>query len=236
MACYHLSDSRSLKAVNMKCLPWSLALVALALSAPSAPAQTPTKVGIINVQGAILATKDGEKARDSIRTRFEPRTKDMEGRMAEVTRLRDQFSKGANTMSADAREKLSRDVDDKQKKYQWDLEDMQNELQQEEQKLVNEIGQRMISVIDEFAKANTFAVVFDVSGQQSPVLWAANGIDVTTQIVELYDKKFGAGGSAPAATGTAPAGTKPGATTAPATTRPATPIVTPRPAVGAPKK
>jgi len=82
MACYHLSDPRSLKAVKMKCVQWSLALVALALAAPSAPAQTPTKVGIINVQGAILATKDGEKARDAIRVRFEPRAKDMEGRMA----------------------------------------------------------------------------------------------------------------------------------------------------------
>ncbi len=215
VACYHLSDLRSLKAVNMKCLQWSLALVALALAAPSAPAQTPTKVGIINVQGAILATKDGEKARDAIRARFEPRAKDMESRMAEVNRLRDQFNKGANTMSADAREKLSREIDDKQKKYQWDSEDMQNELQQEEQKLVNEIGQRMISVIDEFAKANTFAVVFDVSGQQSPVLWAANGIDVTTQIVELYDKKFGVGGgtaATPAAP--APAAAKPAATPA----------------------
>jgi len=211
MACYHLRDLRSLKAVNMKCVQWSLALVALALAAPTAPAQTPTKVGIINVQGAILATKDGEKARDAIRVRFEPRAKDMETRMADVNRLKDQFSKGANTMSADAREKLSREIDDKQKKYQWDSEDMQNELQQEEQKLVNEIGQRMISIIDEFAKANTFAVVFDVSGQQSPVLWAANGIDVTTQIVELYDKKFGTGGGA--ATAAAPAAAKPAATT-----------------------
>jgi len=69
----------------------------------------------------------------------------------------------------------------------------------------------MISIIDEFAKANTFAVVFDVSGQQSPVLWAANGIDVTTQIVELYDKKFGTGGGA--ATAAAPAAAKPAATT-----------------------
>jgi len=214
MACYYLNDLRSLKAVNMKCVQWSLALAAIALAAPSAPAQTPTKVGIVNVQGAILATKDGEKARDAIRARFEPRAKEMEGRMAEVNRLRDQFNKGANTMSAEAREKLSREIDDKQKKYQWDSEDMQNELQQEEQKLVNEIGQRMISVIDEFAKANTFAVVFDVSGQQSPVLWAANGIDVTTQVVELYDKKFGVGGAP--ATSTAPAATKPAATPAPA--------------------
>jgi outer membrane protein len=214
MACYYLNDLRSLKAVNMKCVQWSFALAAIALAAPSAPAQTPTKVGIVNVQGAILATKDGEKARDAIRARFEPRAKEMEGRMAEVNRLRDQFNKGANTMSAEAREKLSREIDDKQKKYQWDSEDMQNELQQEEQKLVNEIGQRMISVIDEFAKANTFAVVFDVSGQQSPVLWAANGIDVTTQVVELYDKKFGVGGAP--ATGTAPAAAKPAATPAPA--------------------
>jgi len=88
-------------------------------AAPTAPAQTPTKVGIINVQGAILATKDGEKARDAIRVRFEPRAKDMETRMADVNRLKDQFSKGANTMSADAREKLSREIDDKQRKYQW---------------------------------------------------------------------------------------------------------------------
>ena len=223
MACYHLRDLRSLKAVNMKCVQWSLAFVALALAAPSAPAQTPTKVGIINVQGAILATKDGEKARDAIRARFEPRAKEMEGRMAEVNRLRDQFSKGANTMSADAREKLSREIDDKNKKYQWDSEDMQNELQQEEQKLVNEIGQRMISIIDEFAKANTFAVVFDVSGQQSPVLWAANGIDVTTQIVELYDKKFGTGGGS-AATTAAPAAT----TAKPPVTTPARPAAAPK--------
>jgi outer membrane protein len=225
MAHYHLTDPRSLKVVKVKSVQWSLTLVALALAAHSAPAQTPSKVGIINMQGAILATKDGEKARDAIRARFEPRAKDMEGRMAEVNRLRDQFSKGANTMSAEAREKLSRDIDDQQKKYQWDSEDMQNEVQQEEQKLVSEIGQRMVSVIDEFAKANTFAVVFDVSGQQSPVLWAATGIDVTTQIVELYDKKFGTGPGTPAATSPAPAPGKPVATPAP-----------PRPATAAPKK
>ncbi len=224
MAHYRLTDSRSLKAVNMKCVQWSLALVALALAAPSAPAQTPSKVAIINVQGAIVATKDGQKAREAIRVRFEPRVKSMESQMAEVNRLKDQFSKGANTMSAEAREKLSRDIDDKQKKAQWESEDMQNDAQQEEQKLVNEIGQRMISVIDEFAKANTFAVVFDVSGQQSPVLWAATGVDVTTPIVELYDKKYGTGGGTPAAS------------PAPAAAKPATTPAAPRPGTVAPKK
>lgn len=177
-------------------IKWGLPLLALASLAPAVPAQTPAKVGIINIQGAILATKDGEKARESIRQKYEPRAKDLEARNAEINKLREQFNKGANTMSADAREKLSREIDDKQKKLQWDSEDLQNELQQEEQKLVNEIGQRMIQIIDEHAKGNGYTIILDVSGQASPVLWAANGIDITTQIVEQYDKKFGAGAAA----------------------------------------
>jgi len=121
--CYYLNDPRSLKNVIMKCVPLTMAVVALGFVAPTAPAQTPNKVGIINMQGAMLATKDGEKARDAIRAKFEPKAKDLEGRMAEINRLQDQFNKGANTMSAEARDRLSRDIDDKKKKYQWDSED-----------------------------------------------------------------------------------------------------------------
>jgi outer membrane protein len=124
-------------------------------------------------------------------------------------------------MSAEAREKLSRDIDDRQKKLQWDSEDMQNELQQEEGKLVNDIGQRLVQVIDEYSKAQNFTIVLDVSGQQSPVIWAANGIDITQQIVDLYDKKFGT---------SAPAAAAPGATPA------AKPAVTPGTPAAAPKK
>ena len=201
-----------------------LGVLALILSAPAVPAQAPpTKVAIINIQGAILATKDGEKARNAIRVKFEPKAKDLEGRNAELQKKREALSKGANTMSAEAREKLTREIDDIQKKLQWDSEDMQQELQAEEGKLVNEIGQRMIQVIDEYAKGQAFAVVLDVSTQQSPVLWAANGIDITQQIVDGYDKKFGTGAAAAAAPGAAPAApaAKPAAPPAAAPKKPA---------------
>lgn len=176
-----------------------LPVLALCLAAPVLRAQSPSKVAIINIQGAILATKDGEKARQQLSTKFEGRTKGMESRAGEINKLRETLSKGANTMSADAREKLTRDIEDKQKRYQWDAEDLQNEIQQEEQKVVSEIGQRVVAIIDEYAKAGGYALVLDVSSQQSPVLWAAAGIDISTEIVQLYDKKHGADAAAPAA-------------------------------------
>jgi len=127
-------------------------------------------------------------------------------------------------MSAEARERLSREIDDKSKKYQWDSEDLQNEMTQEEQKMVNEIGQRMVAIVDEYSKANTLAIVFDVSGQQSPVLWAATGVDITTQIVEGYDKKYGGATAGPATLPTKP--TTPAAK--PPATRPAAPAAAPK--------
>ncbi len=177
----------------------TIRLAAFAAALPALlPAQTPTKVAIINIQGAIIATKDGARARATIQQKFEPRFKQLEAQNNEIQKLRNQLSTLANTASQEVRDKISREIDDKQKKLQWDSEDLQGDLQQEEGKLVNEIGQRMMQIIDEYAKQQGFALVLDVSSQQSPVLWAANGIDITQQIVELYDKRFGAG-EAPAA-------------------------------------
>lgn len=203
-----------------------LPLLALALMAPDASAQAASSgIAIINIQSAILATKDGDKARNEIRTRFEPKAKLMEGRMAEINAKRQTLEKGANTMSAEQRDKLTKEVEDMQKKYQWDAEDMQQELGQSEQKFVSEIGNRMVTIIDEYAKAKNYALVVDVGGQQSPVIWAAAGIDITQAIVEAYDKKFGvstsaAPAAAPGATPAAPAA-KPASTPAAAPKKPA---------------
>lgn len=191
-----------------------LAAFALLAAAPAVQAQqAPTKVAIINIQSAILATKDGEKAREALRVKFESRSKDLESRMVEINKKREALQKSSNTLSAEARDKQTREIEDLQKKYQWDAEDFQSDVQQEEQKLVGEIGNRMISIIDEYSKGQNFALVLDVSSQQSPVLWAASGIEITRDIVELYDKKNPSGATAPAATPTAK----------PATGTPATP-------------
>lgn len=200
---------------------WKTLRVATLVAAAAAisTAQTPTKVAIINIQGAIVATRDGAKARQSIQQKFEPRFKQVEAQNNEIQKLRNQLSTLANTASQEVRDKISREIDNKQKKLQWDTEDLQNDLQQEEGKLVNEIGQRMMQIIDEFSKQQGFALVLDVSSQQSPVLWAANGIDITQQIVELYDKRFGAGdapGAKPAAGAGAPAAAPPAAAKKPA--------------------
>jgi outer membrane protein len=197
------------------------ALLCLALGAN---AQTSAgKVGVISVQGAIVGTKDGQKASQELDSKFAPKKKEFDGRQAEIAQLQDQYNKGGNLMSDDKRNQLARDIDEKKKRLERDMQDAQEELQGEQQKLLQSLGQRMMAVIEKYAKDNGYTMILDVSNPNTPVLYASSGIDITQDIVSLYDKSSVNGGPA-----TAPA--VPGA---PKTT-PGTPGATaPKPPTGA---
>jgi outer membrane protein len=184
-------------------------------------AQTPAKVAIIHVQNAILQSKDGQKAASELQGRFAPKKADLDKKQADIATLQDTLRKGSATMSEEAKAKLMRDIDANNKSLQRDTEDAQADLDQEQGKIMQELGNKVMAVLEKYATANGYALVLDVSNPQTPVLWASQTIDITSDIVKLYDQ---------ANPGTAaPAGAKPAA---PA---PARPLVT-TPAAPAPKK
>jgi outer membrane protein len=78
------------------------------------------------------------------------------------------------------------------------------------------LGNKVMAVLEKFATANGFSLVLDVSNPQTPVLWASQTIDITGDIVKLYDQA-NPGTGAPAAAakpaGTAPAAPRPAAAT-----------------------
>jgi outer membrane protein len=151
-------------------------------------AQQPTKVGIIHIQQAIISTKDGQKAAAELQQKFEPKRKELENKQNEIQALQEQLRRGANTLSEEARQKLMREIDAKTRALNRETEDAQAEFDQEQQKILQELGGRLMQVIDKYARDNGYALILDVSSPQTPVLYAANSIDITQAIVELYDK------------------------------------------------
>ena len=194
----------------MKSTTFAIAALGLGL-ALSAAAQTASKVGVINIQSAIVTTKDGQKAAGEIQTRFNPKKVELDKRQADIGQLQDQLNRGRNTLSEDARQNLVREIDQKTKSLNRDTEDARAELDQEEQKIMGELGGRIMQVIDKYAKDNGYTLILDVSNPQTPVLYASNTIDITKDIINLYDKNGPvAGSAAPAAGQPAPKAPAPG--------------------------
>jgi len=163
-----------------------------------AQGQVPTKVAVINVQTAILSTKDGQKAAADLQTQFNPRQQDLEKKQTDLNALQDQLRKGSATMSEDAKTKLMRDIDATTTRVNRDRQDAQSDLEEAQGKLMQELGGKMMAVMEKYAMQNGFAVVLDVSNPQTPVLWAASAVDITNDIVKLYDQAYPGVAGAPA--------------------------------------
>jgi outer membrane protein len=176
----------------------AMALLGIALAGNAQ--QAAQKVGVISVQGAIVGTKDGQKASQALDQKFAPKKKEFDTRQSELSQLQDQYNKGGSLMSEDKRNQLARDIDEKKRRLERDVQDAQEELQGEQQKLLQSLGQRMMAVIEKYAKDNSYNVILDVSNPNTPVLYASSAIDITQDIVSLYDKTSTNGAPAPTTT------------------------------------
>lgn len=197
----------------------ALPCAAFFLAASLAAAQTPTKVGVIQIQTALVSTKDGQKAVQDLESRMAPKQREMERKRTELQELQDKLQKGGNAMAQAAKDDLARTIDQKTKSYNRDMEDARAELDTEQRKLLEDLSGKMQVAIDKFALANGYAVILDVSNQNGNVLYVASGVDITKDIIDLYDK------TNPSAPGSSTPTTKPAATPAPKAPAPAaTPV------------
>lgn len=182
--------------------------------------QAQQKIAVINMQDALVATKDGQKAVNDLRAKYGPKDQELQKRSQELTAKQEQYRKTQNTISEAAKATLERDIDALQRAMQRDADDVKQDMDGDQQRMVNELGQKMMQVISKYASDNQFTAVFDVSQQPNNILYASNTADITQAVIALYDK------AAPTAT----------PTKAPATTSAPKPAGAPAPAAAAPKK
>lgn len=172
-----------------------------------AAAQAPSKVGVINVQAAIASTAEGKQAGAELQSRFAPRTTELQNLQKQIEDLRTRLQTGQTTLSDEEKARLAREGDQLTRSFQRKQQELQDDSNDAQQEVVNRIGRKLVAVLDKYSKENGYAVILDTSSQQTPVIYATNQIDVTQDIIRLYDQDYpvkSAGATAPARPATAP--------------------------------
>ena len=195
---------------------WALSALTLAMAGGTAQAQTPLKIAVIDMQSALLSTKDGQKAVAELKARFAPKEQEFQKRQQDLQAKQEQYRKTENTISDEAKASLARDIDTMTKNLQRDTDDARQDLEQEQQRVLNDLGQKMMQVIQRYANEHQLTMVMDVSGQPNNILFASSTIEITRDIISMYD-------SAPPVTTVAPAKPAGSASPSPRTAAPRPP-------------
>ena len=182
-----------------------------AQSAPAAGSAAPGKVGVLNVRQAIVATSEGKQASSELQGQFTSRQTELENLNKQINDIRQRLQANEGKLSPEEAGRLERQGTALQKQLQRKQEDYQEDVNASQQEVIDRIGRKMMEVLDRYARENAYIAIFDSSAQGAPI-YVSNGIDVTADIVKLYDQAYPAKASAAPAK---PAAAKPAATTPP---------------------
>jgi Skp family chaperone for outer membrane proteins len=143
------------------------------------------KIAVVDIQQAIMGTAEGKQAIQELQKKYQPRTTEINQRQQDVQQLQDQLQKQLTTLSAEEQRRMQHDLQEKQTVLQRLEQDAQSSFQYDRDTVMRDLGQKMVQVIDQYASGHGYALVID--GSQVPVYYAAKGVDITPEIVKLYD-------------------------------------------------
>ena len=165
------------------------------------------KTGVINIRQAIASTSEGKQAGAELQSQFSARQNELEGLNKQINELRQRLEAGTGKLSPDEQARLQRQGEVMARQLQRKQDEYQEDVNAAQGEVFDRIGRKMVDVLDRYARENSYVIILDSSAQNTPILFASTNIDVTQDIVRLYDGAYPvkAGSAAPAKPAARPA-------------------------------
>jgi outer membrane protein len=161
----------------------ALAVVALGLMLP-AQASAQVKVGIINMQRAVLGTEEIKKASADMQTKFKPRQDQLDKVQKDMADIQAKLQ--SQQVPAAAQVDLTAEGQRKQREAQRISEDLQADVERERTDILQRASQRMAEVVKKLAEDKGFDVIVDTT----TTVFYKPALEVTEEAMAAYDKAY----------------------------------------------
>ena len=159
----------------------------LATAAALAQPARPPRVALVNIQDAILGTTDGQNAAKALDDEFGPRKAALDEDQKAIAQMQTRLD--TEKLGDDDRKKLQKQIDDATVVLNAKTDQADADLDKAQKKTLAELGKKMVAVIVEFATSTGYAMVFDTSTSQAPLLYADNATDITADVIAAYETR-----------------------------------------------
>ncbi len=156
------------------------------------------KIGVVDVERAIVQTVEGKKAEAAFTAKFETLRKDIETKQKQLEDQQNKLKTQDRVLSDAVKADLAKDIQRRQTDLTRIQEDAQKELETMRGELMRPIAEVTETVLNAFAKELGYTVIIDTSNpQNSSVVFANPTADVTEEVIRRVDAAMAAKTPAP---------------------------------------
>lgn len=161
----------------------ALIIVAALAAAPAVQAQA-LKIGFVNFGRLLEESPQAKAAQSALEGEFMPRQRDVAAQQKSLEEKADKLKKEAAVMSEADRVRTEREIRDLELNVQRRFKELQEDLNLRRNEEVGRMQRALLQEVQAYAKANGFQLIVSEG-----VLYAAEGIDITPQVVAAIKSK-----------------------------------------------
>ncbi len=169
----------------------ALIVVAALAAAPAVQAQA-LKIGFVNFGRLLEESPQAKAAQAALEGEFMPRQRDVAAQQKSLEEKADKLKKEAAVMSEADRVRTEREVRDLELNVNRRFKELQEDLNLRRNEEVGRMQGALLQEVQAYAKANGFQLIVSEG-----VLYAAEGIDITPQVVAAIKSKAPAAATPP---------------------------------------
>lgn len=156
--------------------------------AESQPAgRTEVSIGVLDPQRVLSETDAGKKAMESLATFAKSRQGLMESDEKELRRMEADFMKQASVLSAKAKKEREEQFRRRMMEYQQKANQMNREIQEKQKDTLEAFRGRIEKVVARLAQQMGLTLVVE-KGKGSPTVYYDASLDITTKVIEEFNK------------------------------------------------
>lgn len=159
-------------------------LLCLALAPLATMASAQLKVGVVNVQQAMLDSDELKKASAELEKKYKPRQDELQKLQNDLQLIQQQISSGKLNQQAVA--DLQTQGQRKQRDAQRLSDDLQADFDRDRQDVIGQAAKRMQDVVKKIAEEKGYDIVVDVS----QTLYFKPALDLTAEALAAYNKAY----------------------------------------------
>jgi outer membrane protein len=170
----------------------TLVILACGLTCPALSlaqqGDSPTKIAVLNMSVAIASTEAGKQALGDLQKKYAPKQQELQDQEKKVEDLQNRLQNQSAMLTTDEQDQLNRQLEDAQRHLKEAQEDDQSDFQADQTQAARQIAEKMQKIIGQYAQQHGYTLVI---GEQSiPVYYAAKTVDITQDLIALYNSTY----------------------------------------------
>jgi outer membrane protein len=159
-------------------------LLCLALAPLATIASAQLKVGVVNVQKAMLDSDELKKVSAQVEAKYKPKQDELQKLQTDLQSIQQQLQ--SNKLTQQAQADLQLQGQRKQRDAQRLSDDLQQEFDRDRQDILGKAAQKMTEVVKKLAEEKGLDMVVDVS----QTLYFKPALDITADALAAYNKAY----------------------------------------------